>query len=147
MDGAAQLRSARMKLQRAEEHLGQLVTEHDRFVSERNPYRMLPELDPDPAYDVLWRAKIGEYPPLEKWSSLVGECVHALRSALDHTAYALVQINQPGTDYAEFPIFKDKYVLGSDGAVVMKGGKPVLRWRDSQKKLPGVGREPLIQLK
>ena len=29
-------------------------------------------------------------PPLEKWSSLIGECVHALRAALDHTAYALV---------------------------------------------------------
>lgn len=150
MPGADNLRGARMKLQRAEEHLGQLEAEHRRFI-DRNPYRMLPELDPDPGYDVLWRAKIVEHPPLEKWSSLAGECVHALRSALDHVAYALVQLNRPDTDYAEFPIFRDKYVLDKKtGAVLVdvKTGEPRLRWRESApKKLPGVGREPLAQMK
>src|SRR4051812_32779762 len=120
MQGAVQLGGARTKLQRAEEHLGQLVAEHERFLGERNPYRMLPEVDPDPGYDTLWRVKIVDPPPLEKWSALVGDCVHALRSALDHTAYAVVQINRPGTDYAEFPILRDKYV----GA----GVKRELRW-------------------
>jgi hypothetical protein len=79
-----------MKLQRAEEHFGQLSHEHAAFLG-RNPYRMLPEDDPDrEGHAFLWRAKIIEHPPLEKWSSLIGECAHALRAALDHTAYALV---------------------------------------------------------
>lgn len=72
-----------MKLQRAEDLFGQLVAEHERFTdpATRNPYRMLAEYDAKPGY-ILWRAKIVEVPPLEKWGSHVGECVHALRSAL-----------------------------------------------------------------
>lgn len=129
-----QLRSARAKLQRAEEHLGQLQAEHTRFIAERNPYRMLPEYDFDhPGYNI-WRAKIVEHPPAEKWGSIAGECVHALRAALDHTAYALVQINRPGTDYCEFPIFKD--YDGPQG------------WANKGKrKLPGVSRKVLAQAK
>jgi hypothetical protein len=107
MKAAAELHGARMKLQRAEEHLGQLHTEHDRFISERNPYRMLREEDVEPGY-YFWRAKIVEPPPLEKWGSLAGECVHSLRSALDHVAYALVRRNRPTEDYSEFPIFKQR---------------------------------------
>lgn len=94
-----------MKLQRAEEHFGQLAAEHAAFLG-RNPYRMLVEDDPErESHAFLWRAKIVEQPPLEKWSSLIGECVHALRSALDHTAYALV--NNKGMvseDRPSFPI-------------------------------------------
>jgi hypothetical protein len=147
--GAEQLRGARMKLQRAEEHLGQLVAEHERFVRERNPYRMLPEVDPEPGYDTLWRVKIVEHPPLEKWSALVGDCVHALRSALDHTAFALVQINRRGEDYAEFPILKDKYLTNRSGALVLdESGSPKPRWhQDGPKRLPGVDRKPLAQIR
>ena len=126
---AAQLRGARAKLQRAEEHFGELHADHERFI-QRNPYRMLRESDPEPGYYV-WRAKIVEPPPLEKWGSLAGECVHALRSALDHTAYELVQINRPKSDYSEFPIFKDRDEWQKRGP----------------KKLPGVDRRVLAQVK
>lgn len=139
IQGVPELRGARLKLQRAEEHLGQLIAEHEAFLA-RNPYRMLAELDPDSDYQILWRVKIVEPPPLERWSSLVGECVHALRSALDHTAYSLVQINRPGTEHAEFPIIKDKYVTDAEGTR--------LRWPVvGPQKLPGVGRRPLAQFK
>jgi hypothetical protein len=117
-----------MKLQRAEEHFGQLNHEHAAFLS-RNPYRMLVEDDPErEGHSFLWRAKIVEYPPLEKWSSLIGECVHALRSALDHTAYALVN--------------RDKFVSEDRPAF------PLLDNADSWKsvhpdKLPGVPPEAL----
>jgi len=103
---AHQLADARMKLQRAEEHFGDLMLAHQAF-TDRNPYRMLAEDDEKPGY-TLWRAKIIEPPPLELWGSMVGECVHALRSALDHTAFRLVRINRPKSDYSEFPIFKDR---------------------------------------
>jgi hypothetical protein len=118
-----------MKLQRAEEHLGQLRDEHERFIRERNPYRMLREDDVEPGY-YIWRAKIVEAPPLEKWASLAGECVHALRSALDHVAYELVQINRPTYEHAEFPIFKDR-----------------IEWQKRCRgKLPGVDRKVLAQV-
>ena len=107
MPPAAQLGGARAKLQRAEEHFGQLVADHSRFITERNPYRMLREADPEPGF-YIWRAKIVEPPPLEKWAAMAGECVHALRSALDHTAFELVRINRPASEYSEFPIFKEK---------------------------------------
>jgi hypothetical protein len=129
---AAKLRGARAKIQRAEEHLGQLRVDHARFL-ERNPYRMLREMDVEPRY-YIWRAKIVEPPPLERWSSLTGECVHALRSALDHTAHELVQINKPGSAYSEFPIYKDR-----DGP---KG------WTSNgERKLPGVDPKVIAQVK
>ena len=96
---------------------------------------MLPECDPNLEYETLWRVKVVEHPPLEKWSSLAGECLHALRSALDHTAFALVQMNRPGEDYAEFPIIKNKFFV--------KGHKRRLRWdRDAERKLPASSAAP-----
>jgi hypothetical protein len=127
---AVELRGARTKLLRADEHLGELRVHHERFVSERNPYRMLREFDAERGYHI-WRAKIEEAPPLEKWASLAGECVHALRGALDHTAYELVRINRPNADYSEFPIFKDKDLWIKNGPG----------------KLPGVDRKVLAQAK
>lgn len=120
-----------MKLQRAEEHVGQLKAEHARFTSpELNPYRMLRERDPEPGYHI-WRAKIVEPPPLEKWGSITGECVHSLRSALDHTANALVRIKRPKAEFSEFPVFKDRALWDSDHA----------------KKLPGVAPKVMTQVK
>ncbi len=125
------LSGARLKLARAEEHFTQLALEHARFL-DRNPYRMLLEDDPDrEGHAFLWRAKIIEPPPLERWSSLIGECAHALRSALDHTAYALV--NSKGMvseDRPSFPILDDP---GS--------------WQSVHPdKLPGVDPEALAQI-
>ncbi len=133
MNNAPQLSGARTKLQRAEEHLGQLVTEHEKFIHERNPYRMLREADPEPDYYV-WRAKIVEPPPLEKWASIAGECVHALRSALDHTAFELVRFRNPAATYSEFPVFNDRF---GDNSWDSHG----------ERKLPGVDRKVLAQAK
>lgn len=108
MNGAEELRGARMKLQRAEEHWGQLLNEHQLFLA-RNPYRMLREHDTARGENYyLWRAKVVEEPPYEKWASLVGECAHALRSALDHTAYALVNTPTFVTEGSGFPILDDQ---------------------------------------
>lgn len=95
-----------MKLLRAQEHLGQLQADHARFVYELNGYRMVREADAEPGY-YIWRANIERPPPIDTWSALAGDCVHALRAALDHTAFALVQINRSGAEYSEFPIYID----------------------------------------
>jgi hypothetical protein len=101
---ADSLSGARMKLQRAEEHFGQLRFEFGQFI-ERNPYRMLREDDLRQGQNhFLWRAKIVEHPPYEKWASLVGECIHALRAALDQTAYALVNRETLVSEKCGFPI-------------------------------------------
>ncbi len=92
-----------MKLLRAQEHLGQLQADHSRFVYELNGYRMVREEDREPGY-YLWRANIERPPPLDTWAALAGDCVHALRSALDHTAFALVQLKRPGETHSYFPI-------------------------------------------
>jgi hypothetical protein len=112
-----------MKLQRAEEHFGQLLAEDAAFRA-RNPYRVLRETD-DRDHCFKWRVKIVEQPPIERWSAMIGECVHALRAALDHTAYALVNRDQRVSDKTEFPIFYDRAPTEADYA----------------KKLPGVGPE------
>jgi hypothetical protein len=127
------LSGARMKLQRAEEHFGELRAEHLAFLG-RNPYRMLLEDDPDrEGHAFLWRAKVVEPPPLEKWASVVGECFHALRSALDHTAFALVK--RGGAKVSED-----------------RPGFPILDKPDSwdsvhPNKLPGIGPKPLALIK
>jgi len=93
---------------------------------------MLREMDREPQFYV-WRAKIVEPPPLERWSSIAGECLHALRSALDHTAHELVRIKRPAAEYSEFPIFKDR--SGSNG------------WAEKGKgKLPGVDKKVVTQV-
>ena len=101
------LSGARMRLQRAEEHHGQLNLELAQFL-ERNPYRMLREHDLERGEGYfLWRAKIVEEPPYEKWASLIGECAHALRSALDYTAYAIVNAKEVVSEKSSFPILDD----------------------------------------
>jgi hypothetical protein len=130
-DPAKQLANARMKLQRAEEHFQELMTSHATFTDPdtRNPYRMLPEFGDKPN-ETIWRAKITDPPPLEKWGAMVGDCIHCLRSALDHVAYELVRINRPTSDYSEFPICKERD-----------------RWRiDRPKKLPDVPARALAQV-
>jgi hypothetical protein len=90
---------------------------------------MLPEDDSKSGY-TLFRAVIVEHPPLEKWGSMVGECVHALRSALDHLAFQLVRINRPASDYSEFPICKTRS-----------------HWRETRPgKLPDVPARPLAEV-
>lgn len=123
------LSGARMKLQRAEEHFGQLALEHALFL-QRNPYRMLIEYDPErEGHAFLFRAKIIEHPPLEKWASLLGDCVHSLRSALDHIAFSLARKADPTVDETRplFPLIDDP---GNWGAV-------------HPNKLPGVDAKPL----
>jgi hypothetical protein len=126
---AVKLRGARMKLQRAEEHFGELQADHQRFL-DRNPYRVLRETD-GRNHHFAWRVKIVEEPPLAKWASLIGEGLHALRSALDHTAYELVRVNRPKAEFSEFPVFKDRGAWDCDHA----------------KKLPGVSPKVLTQVK
>ncbi len=112
---------ARLKLARAEEHFGALNEDHERFKA-RNPYRALRETD-GKDHHFLWRVKVVEEPPFERWGAMAGDCVHCLRSALDHVAYTLVNTPNFKTEKTSFPILDDKTKWASSH----RGGLPGVR--------------------
>lgn len=95
-----------LKLGRAEHHLETLRGEVEGFI-QSDFYETV--TDRDYKRRLVARVKNVEQPPPEL-SVLIGDCVHNLRSSLDHLAYALASYTQPLPElYAKtsaFPIFK-----------------------------------------
>ena len=93
-----------VKLDRAKEHLGTLNTEIDRFATEK-PYAFhaVTYEGSNEIYDVVWLRN-----PPPRWSAIVGDCVHNLRSALDHIVWTLSGGDGQAPAHAEFPIFIDE---------------------------------------
>lgn len=112
LGGPSEFNGAIGKLIRARFQL-QDLNERLRDFVEARPYRIREEFKLRPGQDV------GDYTftirdvsvPNREWGVLIGEIVHNLRSALDHTVYAAAE--NPSRE-TEFPIFKhreswDKY--------------------------------------
>ncbi len=102
--------SARAKLARANEHLEVFDAEVREFFGS-DPYPLTHEFD---YLDGVhrWRADLSEPLP-SHWPLLVGDCVHNLRSALDHLTWQLAGAKQQDRT-TQFPIFAthvlfDKY--------------------------------------
>jgi hypothetical protein len=96
-------KSAQAKLARANAHLETLETEFREFFG-GDPYSVTHE------FDYLegkhrWRADLTEPVPVN-WPLLIGDCVHNLRSALDHLAWQLAGA-KPDDRTTMFPIFDD----------------------------------------
>jgi hypothetical protein len=70
---------ARLKLARADEHFGELWADHDRFLA-RNPYRALRETDKKD-HHFLWRIKVVEESPFDRWGAIAGESAAPRRPA------------------------------------------------------------------
>jgi hypothetical protein len=100
---ALDLTGVLLKLGRANTHLEALHAEI-RAYWEREPYGLRPKLDAKAGQYSL-HVEIEEPAPL-RWSVIVGDFIHNLRSALDHLACQLVLVSG-GTniDSAQFPIF------------------------------------------
>ena len=98
------------KLRRANKQLESLDKCVKRFLeADPQPYRILPEDDPDTRERIYWLEIV--VPPPLIWSVIAGEIIHDLRTALDHLAYALCLAHAPGKDpprSTEFPIFWDE---------------------------------------
>lgn len=94
----------RIKLDRAKEHLDALNTEIDRFAT-TNPYplHVVSYKGTNQVRDIVWLRK-----PPPRWSALAGDCVHNLRSALDHIVWSLSGGDGMAPTHTEFPIFKDE---------------------------------------
>lgn len=81
------LNSVNLKIQRAEHHLN-CLHEMGREFAAKKPYSSDPEPDPGIPKRFNYPAKVKEQPPPE-YSTVVGDCVHNLRAALDNLAHAL----------------------------------------------------------
>lgn len=89
------LESAQARVDRAGEHYKTLDTEVRRF-AENPANTVVDEANPDRT-QYLSRVRWGEPPDLSRFGVLLGDCVHSLRCALDHTVYALAVANE-GTE-------------------------------------------------
>lgn len=102
--------SARIKIDRASEQTEALESEFERFYTEQT-YTVRQPFDPETGRK---KAIFTVTRPLDpRWSAILGEIIHDLRSALDTAVYDLTIAEQGGPlDGTEFPIFEDeiKYV-------------------------------------
>lgn len=90
----------RLKLARAEEHLRSLTDETSRYLDSDFFQLVRDDRAPGSAFH-LW---VKEQPPA-RLSILVGDCLHNLRSSIDHLAWQLVLANEEMPDEkTKFPI-------------------------------------------
>ncbi|MGA6970040.1 MAG: hypothetical protein WBY93_00300 [Candidatus Binatus sp.] len=104
------------KLERANQHLNSLESDIHRWL-ESKPYTMLYEPDLNTGENII---SIDAGKPPETISPTIGDCVHNLRSSLDHLVYSLAIKNRSGLTDEEaaetsFPIFKMRDSRVSDG--------------------------------
>jgi hypothetical protein len=92
------------KLARAGEHLEALDEEITDFLATR-PYAVRFEVDEQTGQQVA-QIKVSGEPPAIRWGLMIGDCVHNMRSALDHLAWELSGAKPPRK--TEFPIFHNR---------------------------------------
>lgn len=105
---------ARAKLRRAEEHL---VAVHNDITTwiDSNPYTTPVESNPE-GTEHRFVLRVHRPPNVDGWACLIGDCVHNLRSALDHLAWEVTKPSNRNTR-TEFPIFADD-IIDANGKVV-----------------------------
>lgn len=103
----ATISGIRAKLARADVHLQTLDREISGFLAE-NPYEFVGDFDSE-REEFVAKARFKTYPLWNDWATIIGDCVHNLRSALDHLAWQLVLLNNgtPGRE-TSFPILEDR---------------------------------------
>ena len=92
------------KFNRAKEQFDQLIEEMDAFFNaDPQPHFSIGEFDAE-AWEWVERFQIREEPPL-RLGVILGDCVHNLRSCLDHIAWQVTLLDG-GTpnDETQFPI-------------------------------------------
>lgn len=88
------------KIERADEHIKNLNDEIGTFIEDN--YRIVSKPDDDATTSII--TVVGPDPPL-RFSVIVGEIIHQLRSSLDHVIWQLVLANgKVPTRYHQFPI-------------------------------------------
>lgn len=110
------------KIRRGEEHLEAIDAEVQAFLK-GHPYRPVAEFDPQSGENIVRVRVISE--PSSRLAAIIGDCVHNLRSCLDHLAWQLVLANGEHPDSrTEFPVFKDRDVYENRSASKVRGIAP-----------------------
>lgn len=118
------LQSARLKVERARQHVKAVRDETRAFV-DSNPYRTFVEPDPDTGEPVvrIGYARPNIRVPL-RLGLLAGDAIHNLRSALDHLAWQLATIGTGPGHRTQFPIFDDSDSYRRQQPELLKGIDP-----------------------
>jgi hypothetical protein len=113
------LNGVRFKIVRAQEHHDLLDQKVGAFLASK-PYTTLIDVD-----EQTWefRVRVDVHRETDPyWAVIIGDLVHNLRSALDHLAWALVQVNgNKPTKRTQFPIFTDQGEFEADGRRMIAG--------------------------
>jgi hypothetical protein len=110
--------SHELRLERALHHLQSLKAEVARW-KEKRPYRVVNEPHTYPGYKVVKVRVLEDPPPV--LGSIVGDCVHNLRAALDNLVYSLAESRHGGPlpsdieGKPQFPIFRERDKFLSKG--------------------------------
>jgi hypothetical protein len=123
------LKSALAKLGRAHEH-AQAVKSEIKAWGDSNPYMITRERNAELTRHSLI-AHVGSPPPLLRWTLMVGDAVHNLRSALEHLVYAIGVYEAdgkeppPGANSLAFPICESPEVFADRKTRVKTLSAPV----------------------
>lgn len=108
------------KLYRAEEHINQLKSEVDKFLS-KEPYRFAVEYDKDRTHGFVV-IRVRENPPFIRWSILIGDAIHNLRVALDYMVCQLIVSGKSQIGrHSGFPIYRTLEAYNSGKSANIKG--------------------------
>lgn len=119
----AELNGCVAKIERGKEHLEALQSEIGSFL-EGKPYSIVSDFKSQPGYCVF-RARVNATHPI-RWSMLIGDFVHNIRSALDHLVWALALSNRNGDESA---ILRPKGVgfpISTDAGDFDRRGRPMI---------------------
>ncbi len=109
-----------VKLNRAKEHINQLNAEFGKFLDEK-PYKFSVQYDKDRTLGNLI-VRVRKDAPILRWSVLIGDAIHNLRSALDHMVCELVLTGKSQiTRHNQFPIHKTAHDYKSNKSREIKG--------------------------
>jgi hypothetical protein len=90
------LDSVNAKLARADYH-AQVLKDAIKPWMDTNPYRVSRDVNADSTRYSLVAHLTGKEPELQEWSLIAGDCLHNLRSVLDHLVYA-VAVHESGAN-------------------------------------------------
>ena len=127
------------KIARAKEHLDALKVAIAPYVGDGEAYSVSKEVDREKG-EFVFRLHISHPATLIEWSTVIGDCFHNTRTALDHLYWALAVKRNPGGNIknkssVNFPIIKDattfngrkfkiENLVGKEALAMLEGIQP-----------------------
>jgi hypothetical protein len=102
-------RRARLKIGRAYHHLNILEEQVGSFFK-TDPYTIITRFNADRT-ECRFNISVSDRIPQDEWGLIVGDCVHNVRSALDHLVWEIAESfsgHQPTDSDTQFPIFRTR---------------------------------------